>query len=176
MSAQRPAPAQNRAPAQRRAAAAPARAAVPTPNQGPARPRVRRRRGLVFVFAALGLIAAGAIAAAAGAFNESIAPASSVPRLFQPPQPWLGLQTASSSGTPGAVITRVVPGGPADQAGLQQGDVITAVNGQAVTGPADIAGVFDPEPVGSEVLLQIERGGQLQTVGVILAGRPNGGP
>jgi S1-C subfamily serine protease len=130
----------------------------------------------VLASAALGLAAVTAVAAVAGAFNDSNLPASSIPRLFQPPQPWLGVKIASSSGTPGAKITRVIPGGPADQAGLQQGDVITAINGQAVTGPSDIAAVVDPQPVGAEVLLQIDRGGQLQTVGVILAVRPNGGP
>jgi outer membrane biosynthesis protein TonB len=175
--AESPAPAPDPAPARKKPA--PARAAVAPKRAARAprvRPRLRRRRALVLAIVALGLAAAGAIAAAAGAFNESIAPASSVPRLFQPPQSWLGLKTGSSPGRPGALITQVAPGGPGDQAGLQQGDVITAVNGQAVTGPSDIAGVVDPQPIGAEVLLQIERGGQLQTVGVILAGRPNGGP
>src|SRR5262249_27581371 len=51
--------------------------------------------------------------------------------------PFLGIevQNGSSDGTggSGAVIADVVPNGPADRAGLQSGDTITAINGQAVS-------------------------------------------
>jgi S1-C subfamily serine protease len=40
-----------------------------------------------------------------------------------------------AAGTPGAVIASVVSGGPGDRAGLQSGDTITALNGDAVTSP-----------------------------------------
>ena len=39
----------------------------------------------------------------------------------------------------GALIAAVAPHSPADKAGLKPGDVITAVNGQVVTNPGDLA-------------------------------------
>ena len=88
----------------------------------------------------------------------------------------MGLTATSSASQPGALVTQVTSGGPADQAGLRAGDVILAVNAQPITGPADIGGVIDGLPTGSEVLLQIDRGGQLSTVGVTLAPKPAGTP
>jgi S1-C subfamily serine protease len=82
--------------------------------------------------------------------------------------------TSPSGG--GALVTQVIPGGPADQAGLQQGDLITAVNTQPVAGPADIASVVDSRSVGDEVLLQINRGGQVEPIGVTLGRRPAASP
>ena len=50
----------------------------------------------------------------------------------------LGLP-AENSAKDGALIAAISPGSPADHAGLQAGDVITGVNGQAVTSPGDLA-------------------------------------
>jgi S1-C subfamily serine protease len=96
--------------------------------------------------------------------------------VSQSPRPWLGLTSKTSPGGAGALVTQIDPGGPAEQAGLQQGDVITAVNGQQIAAPSNIAAVVDSQLVGNEVLVQINRGGQLQTVGVTLARRPAGAP
>jgi serine protease Do len=57
--------------------------------------------------------------------------------------------------TPGALITQVVAGSPAEQAGLQAGDVITAVDGQQLstdTGLADLIGEHKP---GDSVTLDV---------------------
>jgi S1-C subfamily serine protease len=110
------------------------------------------------------------VAFATGAFSAHKPNVSSVPALLPPPRPWLGVMTTSSPG--GALVTQVIPGGPADQAGLQQGDVIMAVNTQQVGGPTDIAGVVDARSIGDQVLLRIERGGQVAPVGVTLGRRP----
>ena len=134
----------------------------------------------------LALIAVAGVAIASGVFDRSpdaTASATSAPPsnpsptpAFAPAQPWMGLTATSSGSQPGAVVTQVSPSGPADQAGLRAGDVILAVNAQPITGPADIGGVIDALPTGSEVLLQIDRGGQLSTVGVTLAPKPAGTP
>ena len=51
----------------------------------------------------------------------------------------------------GAIVTDVDPGGPAEEAGIRDGDVITAVGGERVTGTGDLLSAlrrFDPdEPV-----------------------------
>jgi S1-C subfamily serine protease len=58
----------------------------------------------------------------------------------------LGIQAAQvsdSSGQPaGVAVVAVTPGGPADKAGLKQGDVITAINGQPTLSLADLQGVL----------------------------------
>jgi S1-C subfamily serine protease len=126
------------------------------------------------VVLALGIGTAAAIALGAfGAASPAVNPATAV---FKLPEPWIGLASKSSPGVTGALVTQVVAGGPADQAGLHRGDVITAVNGQAIARPADVSSVIDAQPVGAEVLLQINRAGQLETVGVILAGQSAGTP
>jgi S1-C subfamily serine protease len=121
------------------------------------------------------------VAIATGAFSGSKPDLSSLPAPAAPVRPappaapvrpWLGLRTTISPGARGALVTDVIPGGPVDQAGLQQGDVIMAINAQPVAGPADIAGVVDAQSVGTEVQLQIDRGGQLQMVAVRLGRRP----
>lgn len=46
----------------------------------------------------------------------------------------------------GAVLDNVTPGGPADKAGLKQGDVITAFNGEKLAGSYPAAGDFESQP------------------------------
>jgi putative serine protease PepD len=120
---------------------------------------------------ALVLVAGSAVAFALGAFRSRSPSTSHVTGVYQLPQPWLGLTTTSSPSGAGALVTQIAPGGPADQAGLQRGDLITAVDGQAITRPAEMTSVVDSQQVGTEILLQIDRGGQLETVGVIVASR-----
>jgi putative serine protease PepD len=121
------------------------------------------------------LLVGSAAAFAIGAFGAGSPGTSHVTGGFALPQPWLGLTTRRSSNG-GALVTDVALGGPADQAGLQRGDVITAIDGQAITRPAEFTSVVDSQPVGAEVLLQINHGGVRETVGVIVAARPGGSP
>jgi len=126
------------------------------------------------------VVAGSAVAFALGAFDKAspvTSPAASqATGVFPLPEPWLGLTTTSPPGGAGALVTQVTAGGPADQAGLQRGDLITAIDGQAITGPAEITSVVGAQPVGAEVLLQIDRAGTLETVGVIVAGQPGSTP
>lgn len=57
--------------------------------------------------------------------------------------------------TPGAVIVEVVPGGPADEAGLQGGDIIMAVDGEELTVDSDLAGIIGTYAPGDEITLEI---------------------
>jgi S1-C subfamily serine protease len=52
------------------------------------------------------------------------------------PTAFLGVQLVSGSG--GAKIALVIPGKPADLAGLVKGDVITSLNGETITSRADV--------------------------------------
>lgn len=65
---------------------------------------------------------------------------------------------------PGVVIYQVQPGSAADRAGLRQGDVITALNGQEVNDPNTFRNQIAGTSPGSEVTLTVRRGGQEQQV------------
>jgi serine protease Do len=55
----------------------------------------------------------------------------------------------------GAVITNVVPGSPADNAGLSRGDVIVEVNRKPVNGASDAKQDFSNVPQGKDVLVLV---------------------
>jgi serine protease Do len=81
--------------------------------------------------------------------------------------PSLGLPKDS-----GEIVRSIVPGGPAAQAGLQQGDVIVRVNGQPVTPDQTVSYLVANTPVGSRVPLEIYRGGKRATVTATVGQRP----
>jgi S1-C subfamily serine protease len=56
-------------------------------------------------------------------------------RVQGPARPWLGLTTEEAGGR--LLIGRVAPGGPAEKAGVQKGDVVVGVGGRPATGLAD---------------------------------------
>jgi len=57
-------------------------------------------------------------------------------------------------------IVEVMPGGPAEQAGLQEGDLIIAVDGQTVGIEKDLADLIAGYEPGDTVTLEIERPGE----------------
>jgi serine protease Do len=60
----------------------------------------------------------------------------------------------------GALVSSVEPGGPADKAGLQSGDVIRKVNGQPVVASGDLPAVIGLATPGEKVTLEIWRQGK----------------
>ena len=58
----------------------------------------------------------------------------------------------------GVLVLAVEPGGAADRAGMRTGDVIVALNGQAVAGIDDLHRLMGPELVGHEVRVSMVRG------------------
>lgn len=70
----------------------------------------------------------------------------------------------------GALVTAVDPGSPAERAGLRRGDLIVAVNGHAVRGPADLRVKVGLVPIGEEVEFRFRREGRT------LAGRAQVAP
>ena len=113
--------------------------------------------------------------------------------------PWLGFEgmdvipeIASAMNLPeakGALVTRTIPGSPADKAGLRGGnqeiqvlgqpltiggDVIIAIDGQGVRRFDDILSYLNRRTeVGQEVQLTIIRDGAIETVTVTLGKRPS---
>ncbi len=84
-----------------------------------------------------------------------------------------GFGGQSSSATSGATLSGVVPGSPADTAGLQQGDVITAVDGQSVDSPQTLGSLIDQHHAGDKVSITwTDLSGQSQTATVTLTTGP----
>jgi S1-C subfamily serine protease len=61
---------------------------------------------------------------------------------------------------------------PAQQAGLQQSDIIIAVGGQTVNASADLAAILQADAPGTQVRITVQRGVKQQTVTVTLGERP----
>jgi putative serine protease PepD len=76
--------------------------------------------------------------------------------------------SASSEVGTGAQVVQVQPGGAAEDAGLQAGDVVTAVGDRAVTSSTELTAAIRSSAPGDTVRLTVERGGQTTTVEVTL--------
>jgi putative serine protease PepD len=85
--------------------------------------------------------------------------------------PWLGVASSDASGG-GAQVGSVVSGSPAAKAGLQRGDVITAIDSRRVTDSAGLSDAIDAHAVGDTVKLTVRRGGSVKTLTVKLGDRP----
>lgn len=81
-------------------------------------------------------------------------------------------QARANNSEPGAVIQSVVPRGPADQAGLRPGDIITKVNDQTVSGVNDLVAATRLHKAGDEVTVTYVRGGETKSVRVRLQENP----
>ena len=82
---------------------------------------------------------------------------------------------AAALGVPtnqGEVVGRVEPGGPAARAGLRAGDVVTRVNGTAVTPDTSLAYQVANVAPGSTVRLDVIRDGRPLTVNATVGTRP----
>ena len=87
---------------------------------------------------------------------------------------FLGVSVESPpAGTSGALIATLVAGGPADQAGLVAGDVITAVDGNPVDSPTTLGTVIQHETPNASVEVDYtDANGVAQTVTVTLGTGP----
>jgi S1-C subfamily serine protease len=80
-------------------------------------------------------------------------------RSSAPARPWLGINAEDVGGQ--LTVARVTAGGPAEKAGLQKGDVLLGVGGEAATGLADFyRKVWARGGAGTRVPLDIRRDGQ----------------
>lgn len=74
----------------------------------------------------------------------------------------------------GARVAAVTPKSPADEAGLQEGDVIVAVEGKKVFTPEDLSEIIGEKESGSKVEIEYLRKGARRTAQAELAGRSDG--
>jgi serine protease DegS len=81
---------------------------------------------------------------------------------------WLGVEMDSipaAGNAVGLTVTRLLPGGPAEQAGLLPGDLIVAVNGQPATDSGTVSRLIAHSAPGTEIEVAVVRqGAQLSLV------------
>ncbi|MBN9314471.1 MAG: DegQ family serine endoprotease [Devosia sp.] len=75
----------------------------------------------------------------------------------------------------GALISELAPGGPAQQDGFQDGDVILSVDGFAIEQPSAFDFRLATKPVGATADIKFFRGGKTQDKVVTLVAPPDGG-
>ena len=84
-------------------------------------------------------------------------------RSRKPPRPWLGINIEEAHGR--VFVTQITPGGPAEGAGLQRGDLILSVRGIAVNGLADFyRKVWALGNAGVDVPLSVLQGTQIRDI------------
>ncbi|HXC17973.1 MAG TPA: trypsin-like peptidase domain-containing protein, partial [Holophagaceae bacterium] len=116
-------------------------------------------------------------------FAVPISEVSRVLKYLRSGQPvsrgYLGIQLTQLSGAfqdalgakDGVVVSSVERGAPAEKAGLQRLDVITGVDGQAITNPDDLVSAIASRRSGETVKLDILRDGKTRTLAVKLGDR-----
>ena len=82
--------------------------------------------------------------------------------------PRLAASLALPSQTQGIIISQILPGSPASQAGLKVNDVITKINDQQIDGSHPISSILLHTRPGDKVKLTIIRDGKQQTVDLTL--------
>ncbi|HWT34116.1 MAG TPA: trypsin-like peptidase domain-containing protein [Microbacterium sp.] len=84
-----------------------------------------------------------------------------------------GFGYSGGAGTSGATVSGVIDGTPAAEAGLQAGDVITAVDGTAVGSSSDLSGILKQHKAGERVTITYtDASGQTRSVHVTLISGP----
>jgi S1-C subfamily serine protease len=101
----------------------------------------------------------------------------------QPLRPWLGVavqpmdaRLAESFGldrAEGALVSRVVPSGPADRAGIMSGDVIVGFAGRPVEDPLELIEAVKGSRLGKKVKIRIVRKGKKRTLRIAPRAEPH---
>jgi serine protease Do len=74
----------------------------------------------------------------------------------------------------GALVSEVVPNGPAEAAGIKQGDVIVSFNGKTINRMSDLPFITAETPVGKAVPVTVIRSGKELTLQIRIAEMPEG--
>lgn len=74
--------------------------------------------------------------------------------------------------TTGVVVLSVSEGGPADDAGIRPGDILTKIGDEELSAPEDLLAALRQQEPGDTVAVETSRGSDTQTVDVELSDRP----
>jgi serine protease Do len=83
---------------------------------------------------------------------------------------WVGMRIEGVAG--GVRVSDVLPESPAEKAGIQAGDRLVAVNGQAVKDVDDVVDLISHSAIGSPLQIGVDRGGRNLTLSVAVAQQP----
>ena len=75
--------------------------------------------------------------------------------------------------TDGVLISEVLSGAPAAQAGIQNGDIVLSVNGEKTKNTASLIQLIGNSPIGKKADLSVLRNGKNLTVPVVIQRRPD---
>ena len=80
------------------------------------------------------------------------------------------MQTAMQYGVSqmGVYIVQVNEGGAADKAGLEAGDLLVSIDGNAISTTSDVTSILDEHAVGDTIEVQVVRGKQMVEVSLTL--------
>ncbi len=73
-----------------------------------------------------------------------------------------------------AMVVTIDPAGPAQAAGLLQGDILVAMDGEPITGVRGIYQRLGPDSVGRKISVELVRAGAPTTAQLTIAARPHG--
>ena len=79
---------------------------------------------------------------------------------------------ARTDGGVGSIIATVQPGSPADEAGINVGDIVLAVDGEPVNGQAGLVAAIRDRDAGDTISIDLVRDGERVTVSATLVARP----
>ena len=89
---------------------------------------------------------------------------------------YLGVELGNAVGQTGAMVEFVAPGAPAEDGGIQLGDVITAIDGRAISGAQAASAVIESLHPGASALFTIDRFGQPVSLRLTLGSRASAAP
>jgi S1-C subfamily serine protease len=86
---------------------------------------------------------------------------------------YLGVITATAgTSTAGALVESVTSGGPAADAGLRSGDIVTALGTTTIKGSNDVVAAIATHKPGGHVTVSVRRGSQTTKLTVTLGTQP----
>lgn len=110
------------------------------------------------------------------------APAPKAPAPARPMRPYIGVQPEEPSpelraqlGIPegeGLLVYEVVPGSPAEKAGLRKHDILVKLDGKPVKGEDTLAAFMETAKVGQKVTAVVIRKAREKTLTITVGGRP----
>lgn len=116
----------------------------------------------------------GAVPAPAPALPESLEEVPESAAVEKGGPAWLGVELAMRGpDLPGVLVRSVVPGSPAERAGILKGDVITSLDGQGVGRPAEVVSAVAAHRAGDRLAIALSRANQERLLAAVLEAQPS---